>query len=184
MKIYTKGGDKGETSLLGGARVPKYDVRIEAYGSVDELNSQIGVLRTQMSDRHSELLTSIQSDLFSMGSLLAATPKARVKMNLPDLDLSRIDQMEKMIDAHTDELPELRSFILPGRTQTDAIAHVARCVCRRAERRVVELAHTEDDAIYHSMIQYLNRLSDYLFILARVATHEAGKEDLPWTPGS
>lgn len=184
MKIYTKGGDKGETSLLGGKRVPKYDSRIEAYGSIDELNSQIGCLRTQLSDQHSAILTTIQSDLFTIGSLLAATKEARQKMNLPSLDPSHITMLEKRIDEHVDALPELRSFILPGRTYADGIAHVARCVCRRAERRVVELSDQEENELLNSMIQYLNRLSDYLFVLARVATNEAGHEDLPWNPGS
>ncbi|MCB9245886.1 MAG: cob(I)yrinic acid a,c-diamide adenosyltransferase [Flavobacteriales bacterium] len=180
MKIYTKTGDRGETSLLGGTRVPKYNPRIEAYGTIDELNAHIGLLRGQLGADQNALIEQIQSDLFTIGSLLAATPKALKQMKLPELKLERITALEQAIDSMTEQLPELRSFILPGSTNLNAACHVARCVCRRAERRVVELRDHEAEEIDLDLVTYLNRLSDYLFVLARKISADAGVADIEW----
>jgi cob(I)alamin adenosyltransferase len=178
MKIYTKTGDKGQTSLIGGTRVPKHHIRIEAYGTVDELNSWIGILRSSMKDRHAiEVLAEIQDRLFTIGSLLAADP-ARSKMKLPELIPSDWELLEKEIDQMNESLPEMRSFILPGGTVLSAQCHVARCICRKAERRATALSET--DVIDEKIIIYLNRLSDYLFVFARKMNQESGMEDLPW----
>jgi len=182
LKIYTKTGDKGNTSLLGGKKVPKYDLRIEAYGTVDELNSNIGTLRAALDDKRYGYLLSIQNELFTLGSLLASTPKARETMTLPSLTMKSVDRLEAEIDAMTKDLPELRAFILPGRTQEDGICHIARCVCRRAERRVIELRDVEEGSVEEIMVIYLNRLSDYLFVLSRKISQDLGHSDLEWIP--
>ncbi|MBI4946387.1 MAG: cob(I)yrinic acid a,c-diamide adenosyltransferase [Bacteroidetes bacterium] len=178
MKIYTKKGDKGETSLLGGTRVKKSHIRIESYGTVDELNSWIGLIRDQNIDKHSkEILIYIQDRLFTIGSHLASDP-AKSGIKIPDIKEEDITALEKEMDAMNEALPEMRSFILPGGHSTVSYCHIARCVCRRAERCAVHLASEEkvDDLI----IKYLNRLSDYLFVLSRKLSHDLKAEEIPW----
>ena len=178
MKIYTKTGDKGETSLIGGTRVPKHHIRIEAYGTVDELNSNLGLLRDQLGDKHQvEMLIQIQNILFTIGSQLAADPE-KSKMKLPDITESKISVLEKEIDAMNEILPPLKNFILPGGHPAVSTCHIARCVCRRAERCVTHLS--EETNVAPILIQYLNRLSDYLFMLARKIAFDRNAEELPW----
>ncbi|MCX2574409.1 cob(I)yrinic acid a,c-diamide adenosyltransferase [Pedobacter sandarakinus] len=180
MKIYTKTGDKGQTSLIGGTRVPKYHLRIEAYGTVDELNSHIGLIRCQDIDpAYQLLLKEIQDRLFTVGSSLAADPE-RSKMKIPDLHDEDILLLEKEMDSMNDLLPELKHFILPGGNTTSAYCHLARCVCRRAERLSVELA--ENSFVDERVTIYLNRLSDYLFVLARKLTMDLEAEENIWIP--
>lgn len=180
MKIYTKKGDQGQTSLIGGMRVPKYDLRIESYGTVDELNSYLGVLRDQVIDeKYKSDLVDIQQILFTIGSHLAVG-KEGTSMKLPELKLSDIESLEKHIDAMDEVLPPMRFFVLPGGHQSVSFCHVARCVCRRAERLVVHLASEETvDAL---IMQYLNRLSDYLFTLSRKIAFDLQVEEQPWIP--
>lgn len=173
MKIYTKTGDKGETSLVGGTRVSKANVKIEAYGTVDELNSSLGIIAAS-NDQYSDFIKNIQHKLFNIGSTLAA--EKNLEFDLPTIDHSDIDVLEKEIDRLTKILPRLKNFILPGGSIISAQTHVSRCICRRAERRVVELA----DQDYTIHIQYLNRLSDYLFILSREFLRLEGKEEVIW----
>ncbi|MEO8226185.1 MAG: cob(I)yrinic acid a,c-diamide adenosyltransferase [Gemmatimonadota bacterium] len=181
MKIYTRTGDEGETGLFGGGRVAKDHPRVSAYGDVDELNSAIGVARaTEPPPLFDELLASIQRDLFSIGGHLATPDPDKVAKALAKADLSdeRIAVFERAIDAADTELPPLRAFVLPAGTPKAAALHVARTVCRRAERSVVHLAHdTEVPALF---IVYLNRLSDLLFALARLANHRGGAGDVTW----
>lgn len=179
MKIYTKKGDTGETSLLGGARVKKYDLRIEAYGTVDELNSYMGLIRDFANAKQKPLIKSIQDNLFTMGSHLALEP-GKTNIKLPQIDSSDIEALETAIDDMDSVLEPLKNFILPGGHPAVSHAHVARCICRRAERRCVELAdQTEIDPI---PVKYLNRLSDYLFTLARQFSMDYGAEEIAWTP--
>jgi cob(I)alamin adenosyltransferase len=181
MKIYTRTGDQGDTGLFGGGRVRKHHVRVEAYGDVDELNSVIGVVRaTAPTDAFDDLLASVQRDLFSLGGHLA-TPdpdKVRKALEKADLDESRIELFERTIDQADRELPPLRAFILPAGSPKAAVLHLARTVCRRAERSVVRLA--EETPVPPLFITYLNRLSDLLFTLARLANHHAGSGDVTW----
>ena len=178
MKIYTKKGDQGQTALIGGTRVPKYHIRIEAYGTIDELNSHIGLVRDHCSDENDlRLLKNIQNQLFSLGALLAADPD-KSKMDLPKLKEDYITAMEIRMDEMEADLPELKSFILPGGHPSVSFTHVARCVCRRAERKVVYLE--EQDSIPDFSISYLNRLSDYLFVLSRKLTKDHGLQDNLW----
>ncbi len=180
MKIYTKTGDTGQTSLWGGTRVAKSDDRIEAYGTVDELNSHIGLLRDQaVNAPHRDVLKEIQDRLFTIGSWLAASPE-KTNLHAPDLLETDVLLLETEMDCMNETLPELRAFILPGGHQAVSFAHVARTVCRRAERQVIRLSHHE--AINGLIIKYLNRLSDYLFILARTMSHELGAEEIEWKP--
>ncbi len=180
MKIYTKTGDKGQTSLIGGTRVPKHHLRIEAYGTVDELNSWIGVLSDHASlERDKELLKEIQDRLFTIGSSLASDPE-KSKMKIPDLHDTDIELLEKQMDLMNEHLPEMRSFVLPGGHPSASFAHVARCVCRRAERLTIQLEETE--WVDEKVKMYLNRLSDFLFVLSRKWVYDNGKEDLPWKP--
>jgi cob(I)alamin adenosyltransferase len=180
FKIYTKTGDKGGTSLIGGVRVPKSHIRIEAYGTVDELNSFIGMVNDIAHDKTiSEWLREIQDRLFTVGSVLATAPDKDVKMKLPDVHDSDVKWLEEHIDEMNEELPEMRSFILPGGNLASSTCHVARCVCRRAERICVAMQEN-NEYIPELIIQYLNRLSDFLFVLARYIAHENGAEDLPW----
>jgi cob(I)alamin adenosyltransferase len=172
VKIYTRTGDRGETSLFGGARVPKNDARIEAYGTVDELNSHLGVVLAIEADAQ---LLAVQRDLFEIGAHLASPGTSR----FAGVEASRIEELERGIDAMESELAPLKSFILPGGTSAAAQLHVARTVCRRAERLVVAL--NDGDTATQSSIAYLNRLSDYLFVAARYANHKRGVEDVPWT---
>lgn len=180
MKIYTKTGDKGQTSLIGGTRVPKHHMRIEAYGTVDELNSYIGLIRDQQMDEHNtSILIEIQDRLFTIGSSLAADPE-KSKMKTPDLLEADIVLLEREIDAMNATLPELRSFILPGGHTTVSFCHIARCVCRRAERLTIHLS--ENSFVSDLVIKYLNRLSDYLFMLSRKLTQDLHAQEIPWKP--
>jgi len=180
MKIYTKTGDKGYTSLIGGTRVPKHHLRIESYGTVDELNSYIGLIRDQEISQHDkELLKEIQDRLFTIGSSLAADPE-KSRMVIPDLHLADIELLEKEMDKINETLPELKHFILPGGSTTISYCHIARCVCRRAERLSVHLA--EESQVDEKVNIYLNRLSDYLFTLARKIADEQQIPENQWIP--
>jgi cob(I)alamin adenosyltransferase len=186
VKIYTRTGDSGETGLFGGGRVPKNDPRVEAYGDVDELNAALGlgvtVLEREGMPDFAERILHIQEDLFSIGAHLA-TPGAGdpggAAAHLPTLPVSRIVEMERWIDEADERLSPLRTFILPGGDEAAAHLHLARTVCRRAERRVITLAALS--AVDGSILIYLNRLSDLLFTFARLANLRAGQEDVPWT---
>jgi cob(I)alamin adenosyltransferase len=177
-KIYTKTGDKGNTSLIGGTRVPKYHIRIEAYGTVDELNAWIGLIRDQQIEKYSrEILLQIQDRLFTIESLLAAEPE-RSAVNLPLLEAEDVLALEKEIDSMNSQLPELKSFILPGGATIVSYCHLARTVCRRAERLVIKL--DSEYPVEPAIIIYLNRLSDYLFVLSRYFLHKAGGTESAW----
>ena len=182
MRIYTRTGDDGETGLFGGGRVSKAAARVEAYGSVDELNSLIGVAMAHLSDGAAlEQLGAVQSDLFAIGAHLATPTETRGRRpNLPELPSARVQQMEQWMDTMEAALPELRTFILPGGTAAGAMLHLARTVARRAERRVIALARQE--AVDNALVVYLNRLSDYLFVLARLTNSRAGVAERPWAP--
>lgn len=180
MKIYTKTGDQGTTSLFGGKRVSKADLRIDAYGTVDELNSFMGLIRDQdVNKKRQEILTRIQNTLFIIGSILATEP-GNTKVKIPSLQESDIVSLEKEIDAMDETLPPLRFFVLPGGHPSVSFCHVARTVCRRAERLTIAL-HEQEPAD-PLVIKYLNRLSDYLFILSRKMTNELGVEEIAWKP--
>ena len=180
IKIYTKTGDKGTTSLIGGTKVPKNDIRIETYGTVDELNSWIGLINDQLNDPvFKNELKEVQDRLFTIGSSLATDAEKAPKMKLPDLNSSDIEFLEKRIDAMTAELPTMKNFILPGGHVTVSSIHITRCVCRRAERLAVNMQQHEL-FVDEKLIQYLNRLSDYLFTLARYAAQKLGAEEIPW----
>jgi cob(I)alamin adenosyltransferase len=180
MKVYTKTGDKGETSLIGGTRVKKSHLRIETYGTVDELNSYIGLVRDQeVNASRKDLLKEIQDRLFTIGSSLASDPE-KSKMKIPDLHAEDVTLLENEIDKMNDELPPLRVFVLPGGHQSVSFCHLARCVCRRAERLTIGLQ--EESFVADLVIQYLNRLSDYLFVLSRKMAHELNAEEVPWKP--
>ena len=181
LKIYTKTGDRGDTGLFGGGRVRKDHPRVEAYGDVDELNAALGMARSiEMMPRIDEVLVPVQRDLFAIGALLATPDLAKMQRQLEkaSLDDARIAELEAAIDAAEAPLAPLRAFILPGGTPKAAALHVARTVCRRAERRVV--AAQREVALPDIVVVYLNRLSDLLFTLARLANHEAGTPDVAW----
>ena len=179
-KIYTKTGDEGKTSLIGGTKVPKSHIRINAYGNVDELNSFIGLLGDLLSDKHSrELLREIQDRLFTIGSSLACDPEKEISMRIPDLHESDILLLENEIDAMNKLLPEMKSFILPGGNSIVSTAHICRTVCRRAERVIVEL-NASEPLCQPLIIKYLNRLSDYLFVLARYTGKLLGVAEVKW----
>lgn len=179
-KIYTKTGDKGQTSLIGGTRLPKHHVRIEAYGTVDELNSHIGLLRDVIEDKNVfDLLISIQDRLFTIGSQLAADPEKN-KMQLPVVYEEDVVVLEKAIDDMNTQVPEMKSFVLPGGHVHVSYCHIARCVCRRAERSVLRLA--ENETVNELHIKYLNRLSDYLFMLSRWLTMKLNVKEIAWKP--
>jgi len=181
MKIYTKTGDGGETSLFGGGRVRKDHVRTAAYGDVDELNSTIGLARaTAPVELFDDLLQAVQRDLFSIGGRLATPEPAKVAKSMPKTALppERAESLERFMDDADQELPPLRAFVLPGGTPKAAALHVGRAVCRRAERSVVHLAGQGD--VPPEILIYLNRLSDLLFTLARLANHRMGSPDLTW----
>lgn len=183
MKIYTKTGDRGDTGLFGGGRVPKSHPRVEAYGDVDELNASIGFARSiEMMPRIDEVLVPIQRDLFAIGALLATPDRDRMRQHLAKarVDEERVSELERAIDDGDRELEPLKAFIIPGGTPKAAALHVARTVCRRAERRVVELKTTHEVDIPELAIIYLNRLSDLLFTLARVANRRAGAGEVTW----
>jgi cob(I)alamin adenosyltransferase len=181
MKIYTKTGDKGDTGLFGGGRVPKDDPRVEAYGDVDELNAALGMVRAvEMMPRIDEVIVPIQRDLFSIGALLATPDLEKMHDHLEkaQIDEGRIRSLEKSIDDCDRELEPLKAFIVPGGTPKAAALHLARTVCRRAERRVISLQQKTE--IPQIVVIYLNRLSDLLFTLARVANRRAGAGEVTW----
>lgn len=179
-KIYTKTGDLGKTSLIGGTRVPKNHIRIETYGTVDELNSFTGLLNDQLTDMRSrEILREIQDRLFTIGSSLACDPEKETKMKLPDLAEADIMLLEKEMDAMNEQLRPMKAFILPGGHIAVSTAHITRCVCRRAERHCVNM---EEQGLFIDplVIKYLNRLSDYLFVLGRYTAHLLNVEEIEW----
>jgi cob(I)alamin adenosyltransferase len=187
MKVYTKTGDNGTTALFGGTRVPKDHIRIESYGTVDELNSYIGLIRDQEINNHyKEILIEIQDRLFTIGAILATPPEKEVMKNgelrLKKLGIAEtdIELLENEIDAMEEKLPPMTHFVLPGGHQTVSYCHIARCVCRRAERLAVHLIHNEP--IAEIAIKYLNRLSDYLFVLARKLSVDLKADEVKWIP--
>lgn len=181
-KIYTKTGDLGKTSLIGGTKVPKSHIRIETYGTVDELNSYIGLVSDHVADVHTKaILKEIQDRLFTVGSSLACDPEKEPKMNIPDLKESDIVLLEKEIDKMSDAIPAMKFFILPGGHVSVSTIHVARCVCRRCERLCVHMQQ-EEMFVDPLVIKYINRLSDFLFVLARFTGHQLGVEEIPWKP--
>lgn len=180
MKIYTKKGDTGTTQLIGGTRIPKHSLRIESYGTVDELNSFIGLIRDQeINEEYVNVLIEIQDRLFTIGSSLAADPEKSI-MKLPEISDLDVEFLEKKMDEMDQELPEMKSFVLPGGHTTVSYCHLARCVCRRAERNVSHLSELEP--INPIVLKYLNRLSDYLFVLSRKLTLDLGAKEQPWKP--
>lgn len=182
LKIYTKTGDLGKTSLIGGTKVPKSHIRIEAYGTVDELNSYIGLTSDLLTDEHSKLiLKEIQDRLFTIGSSLACDPDKEPLMKMPDLKEEDVVLLEKEIDKMNEVLPVMKFFILPGGHPAVSTAHVARCICRRAERCCVNM-QLQDTFVDPLVIKYINRLSDYLFVLARYAGHLLNIEEIAWKP--
>lgn len=187
MKIYTKTGDTGTTALFGGSRVPKHHLRIESYGTVDELNSYMGMICCQeIDDRTKKTIIQIQNQLFTIGSTLATDPKRAVlrsgkeRLKIEKTNESNIQFLEDEIDAMNDTLPPLTSFVLPGGNTIVSYCHIARTVCRRAERRATQLHEIEE--VDATVLKYLNRLSDYLFVLARKLTQDLGAEEIPWLP--
>ena len=187
MKIYTKTGDKGTTALFGGTRVKKYNLRIESYGTVDELNSYIGLIKDQEINSYiKESLLKVQNDLFTLGAMLATPPEketlksGKERLNIPKIDSDSILFLENEIDKMDALLPQMTHFILPGGHQSVSFCHIARCVCRRAERLSVELNDQEN--IHNDIIKYLNRLSDFLFVLARMLSKELLVEEIKWIP--
>ena len=187
MKIYTKTGDKGTTALFGGTRVPKHHIRIESYGTVDELNSYIGLIRDQdIDEHHKSKLTHIQKKLFTVGAILATDPeKATLKsgkerLNIPKINEEDIKLLEKEMDDMNDQLPTMTHFVLPGGHQTVSFCHIARCVCRRAERLASALNDLEP--VPPDTLKYINRLSDYLFVLARKLSKDLHAKEVKWTP--
>ena len=187
MKIYTKTGDKGTTALFGGTRVPKHHIRIESYGTVDELNSHIGLLRDQdIDDHYKSILQRIQDRLFTIGSILATDPEkallksGKQRLNIPKIQPTDIELLETEMDQMTDSLPPMTHFVLPGGHQTVSFCHIARCVCRRAERLATALNDLEP--FQPETLKYLNRLSDYLFVLARKLTYDLQAEEIKWIP--
>jgi cob(I)alamin adenosyltransferase len=197
MKIYTKTGDKGTTSLIGGTKVPKSHLRIEAYGTVDELNSFIGLLRDQLGavptpgmdqpgagpdfESIRAMILEIQDRLFTIGSSLACDPEKETKLAIPDLKEEDLIALEKSIDQMDGVLPPMKSFVLPGGHVAVSTTHIVRCVCRRAERCCVRMQE-EGLSVEPMVIRYLNRLSDYFFELARYTAHLLGAEEIPWRP--
>ncbi|HSN91971.1 MAG TPA: cob(I)yrinic acid a,c-diamide adenosyltransferase, partial [Anaeromyxobacteraceae bacterium] len=181
MKIYTKTGDGGETGLFGGPRVRKSDARVEAYGAVDELNAAVGAARVANEDAEIDAeLALVQHELFCVGAELATPKDARARSAIPPVEAGWTERLERAIDRWDGELPPLRQFVLPGGTRAAAALHVARCACRRAERRTVALA--EQAEIAPAVLPYLNRLSDLLFVAARVANRRAGRDEPVWNP--
>lgn len=184
MKIYTKTGDSGKTSLIGGTRVYKSDLRVECYGTVDELNAFIGLLNDELKTMKIEsILSIVQPTLFVTGSLLAADAGGSSKLSLPDLTEENVVLLEKEIDKMSESLPKMTHFILPGGNVIISHAHIARTVCRRAERLCVGLAAETNDEKVSFIVKYLNRLSDYLFVLARFIAKHLEVEEIKWIPG-
>lgn len=182
MKIYTKTGDKGKTSLIGGTKVSKSHIRIETYGTVDELNSYIGLVNDHTFNPETKvMLKEIQDRLFTIGSSLACDPDKDTKMKIPDLHESDVQLLEDTMDKMDAQLEPMKSFILPGGHVAVSTAHIARCVCRRAERLCVAMQE-QDMFLEPLVLKYLNRLSDYLFMLSRFLAHELGVNEIPWKP--
>ena len=182
LKIYTKTGDKGTTSLIGGTKIPKSHLRIEAYGTVDELNSYIGLCKDLLIDeKGKKVLLEVQDRLFTIGSSLACDPIKEPKMKIPDLKEPDVELLEKEIDRMNETIPPMKNFILPGGHSTLSQLHIARCVCRRAERCCVRL-ELESHEVEAIIIKYLNRLSDYLFVLSRYTGHQLNVNEIPWKP--
>ncbi len=187
MKVYTKTGDKGTTSLFGGDRVPKHHIRIESYGTVDELNSHIGLIRDQdINPDYKKILERVQDRLFTVGAILATPPDKEVlkngkeRLNIPKIAEADIELLENEIDAMETELPPMTHFVLPGGHTTVSYCHIARCVCRRAERLSVHLNELVPTDMM--VLTYLNRLSDYLFVLARKLSHDLKADEVKWIP--
>ncbi len=187
MKIYTKTGDKGTTALFGGTRVPKHHIRIESYGTVDELNSHIGLLRDQdMNSHYKDILITIQDKLFTIGAVLATDPEKAIlksgkkRLNIPKISAENIELLEQEIDKMNLELTQMTHFVLPGGHQTVSFCHIARCVCRRAERLATALNDLEP--FQAEVLTYLNRLSDYLFVLARKLSKDLQADEIKWNP--
>lgn len=182
FKIYTKTGDKGKTSLIGGTKIEKSHLRIEAYGTVDELNSHVGFCHDQITDKHSRtILKEVQDRLFTIGSSLACDPEKEPKLKIPDLKETDVQLLEHEIDSMTDQIPPMTAFILPSGHPTVSALHIARCVCRRAERCCVRMQQEEMEVV-PLIIIYLNRLSDYLFVLSRFMGHTLNVEEIKWKP--
>ena len=180
MKVYTKKGDTGTTQLIGGTRVPKHSLRIETYGTIDELNSYIGLIRDQdINSAQTAVLIEIQDRLFTLGSMLASDPEKPLK-NIPLIEDKDITFLEEEMDRMDEELPQMKSFVLPGGNVIVSYCHLARCVCRRAERMVIRLS--EESKVDEIDIRYLNRLSDYLFVLSRKVTLDKNATETPWKP--
>ncbi len=180
MKIYTKKGDAGSTSLIGGTRVAKHSLRLESYGTIDELNSYLGLVRDSADNENcSSQIIEIQDRLFTIGSSLAADPE-NSKMVLPDINESDVTQLESWMDSYDEQLPPLTAFILPGGHVSVSHCHIARTICRRAERRVTELRSVS--YVDPLVLTYLNRLSDYLFVMARVLSKCVNAPETPWVP--
>nr|WP_299341058.1 cob(I)yrinic acid a,c-diamide adenosyltransferase [Allomuricauda sp.] len=181
MKIYTKTGDKGITALFTGARVPKHHIRIESYGTIDELNSVLGLVRDQDIDNHSkEILIAIQNKLFTVGAILATEPKKDSRLKIPRINAEDIELLEKEIDRMNEELPPMTHFILPGGHTTVSYCHMSRTTCRRAERMISYLH--EKEPVPDNVIAYVNRLSDYLFVLARMLSKQLKAQEVKWIP--
>ena len=179
MKIYTKTGDAGETGLFGGSRVSKASLRVDAYGQVDELNSAIGWARVEVSDSGIDaLLNRIQNELFEVGAELGSTTERKQKSAIPLIEEGQVQALERAIDQYEQGPPPLTTFVLPGGSESAARFHLARCICRRAERSLVALSTQEE--LRGELFRYLNRLSDLLFVLARYGNHRAGVGDIPW----
>ena len=187
MKIYTKTGDKGTTALFGGTRVPKHHIRIESYGTVDELNSHIGLVRDQeIAANHKQFLEQIQNKLFTVGAILATDPEKAIlksgkeRLNIPKISPADIEALEHEMDRMNELLPPMTHFVLPGGHQTVSFCHIARCVCRRSERLAAQL--NDFEAVDEAVLKYLNRLSDYLFVLARKLSKDLQAEEIKWIP--
>ncbi|OIQ22735.1 cob(I)yrinic acid a,c-diamide adenosyltransferase [Lacinutrix sp. MedPE-SW] len=187
MKVYTKTGDKGTTALFGGTRVPKHHIRIDSYGTVDELNSYIGLIRDQeINQLYKNILIIIQNKLFTIGAILATDPEKMVlkngkeRLNINKITSEDIELLEREMDSMNESLPQMTHFVLPGGHQTVSFCHVARCVCRRAERLASALNDIEP--FLPEALTYLNRLSDYLFVLARKLTHDLQADEVKWIP--
>ena len=187
MKIYTKTGDNGTTALFGGTRVPKHHIRIESYGTIDELNSWLGLIRDQKIDSHSKKIVAlVQDKLFTVGAILATDPEkailknGRERLNIPKIDASDIELLEKEMDAMDAKLPQMTHFILPGGHTTVSYCHIARTVCRRAERMASLL--NENEPFDERVLMFMNRLSDYLFVLARKLSSDLEVKEIKWIP--
>ena len=187
MKIYTKTGDEGTTALFGGTRVKKHNLRIDSYGTVDELNAYIGLIKDQnIEDATKASLLKIQNELFTLGAMLATPPEketlksGKERLNIPKVNSNSIQFLENEIDTMDSQLPQMTHFILPGGHQAVSFCHVARCVCRRAERLCVAL--NDEETINPDVLKYLNRLSDYLFVLARMLSKQLQVDEIKWIP--